>query len=122
MDESKLLEECINIKLTPLQTLLLSETVIVIHTLIDFLLENDCMEIKRVKDDTVLPGYEQTGNILIKSALASIQEVRVKIWKGGKEEIGENIPKEFEGVVGAYSVLVEQIANQFVQLLGGRER
>ena len=123
MDESKLLEECVSIELTPLQTLLLSKTVIVIHTLIDFLHQYNCLAIEKVKnDDSSFPDYEQTGNILIKSALTSLEEIRSKIWESGKEEIGEEVPEEFEEILAVYTVVVEQIANEFVMSLKGKRR
>ena len=121
MDESKLLEECISINLTPLQTILLSKTVIVINTLVEFLQENTCMEIERIKEDNSLaPDSEQTGRILIKSALEIMNEVHTKIWKNGSEEIGEAIPEEFEEIVGVYSTVIEQIAYKFVESLTER--
>ena len=118
MDESKILEECVNISLTPLQTILLSKTLIVTNTLIDFLLANNCMDIEEIKNDSSeIPVFEQTGNILIKSAVAAMKEVCDKIWESGREEIGEEIPEEFEEVILVYSTVVEQIAIQFVKSL-----
>ncbi len=118
MDENSLLEECVDIKLTPLQTLLLSKTVIVISTLIDFLDTNGCVHIARVgKNDDLLPDSEQVGGILLKSALTSMEEIRSKIWENGKKQIGEMIPEEFEGIVGVYSVFLEEVANEILSMV-----
>jgi hypothetical protein len=122
MDETKLLEDCVNIKLTPLQTILLSKTLIVTNTIIDFLESNHCMDIVRITDDnSIAPAEEQTGNILIKSALEAMKEVRDKTWESGRKEIGEEIPDEFVEVVDIYCIIMQEIAYKFVAALPPRE-
>ena len=121
MDENKLLEECINVNLTPLQAILLSKTLTVFNTLIEFLKDTGCIEIEKfTKDHSLLPASEQTGDILIQSALKTMDEVQEKIWKNGSAEIGEIVPEEFEEILGVYTVLIQQIAYQFIESL--RER
>lgn len=121
MDESKLLKECVNINLTPLQTLLLSKTVIVVNELIKFLKANDCMEIERVTiDNFAAPVAEQTGHILIQSAMAVMDEVRDKLWENGRDEIGDMVPEELNDIVDVYATTIEQIAYIFIESL--RER
>ena len=118
MDENSLLEECVNIKLTPLQTLLLSKTVIVISTLIDYLDTNGMVRIEKVgKNNNLLPESEQTGNILLKSALVSMNEISSKIWENGKEQFGEEIPEEFEGIIGVYTIFLKEVANEVLNML-----
>ena len=119
MDESKLLEECINIPLTPLQAILLSKTLIVTNTLLEFLRENDCIVLERYRygEKTPAPTAEQTGQILIKSALSAMMETREKLWEIGKKDIGETVPEEFTDVVEVYSMVIRQVANEFVELL-----
>jgi hypothetical protein len=121
MDESKLLEECVNINLTPLQTILLSRTVCTMNALIEFLIDNNCVGIVRVTEDNdMAPASEQTGNILIKSASTAMKEIRTKVWEHGRDAIGEIVPEEFNEVVEAYSILIEQIAYTFIELLRDR--
>jgi hypothetical protein len=118
MDEIKLLEECIDIKFTPLETLLLSKTVISIYSLINFLARNNIMEVEKVKkDSSSLPSDEQTGGILIESALNSLAKIRSKIWENGAKEIGEFIPEEFEEIMGLYSSIIETITQFFIASL-----
>ena len=118
MDENSLLEECVNIKLTPLQTLLLSKTVIVISTLIDYLDTNGMVHIEKVgKNNNLLPDSEQVGNILLKSALVSMNEISSKIWENGKEQFGEEIPEEFEGIIGVYTIFLKEVANEVLNML-----
>ena len=116
MDESNLLEECVNISLTPLQTLLLSETIHGVGTLVKFLYENNCMEIIALEKDSseALPS-EQTGNILIQSALSAMSEVSSKIWEKGTKEFGEEMPEEFVLIVSLYSTLLQQISTEFIK-------
>ena len=121
MDESKLLDECVNINLTPLQTILLSKTLTITIIIIEFLKNNDCMEIEKItKDNSIAPDFEQTGDILIQSALEAMKEVNEKIWESGSEEIGEEIPEEFKEILSVYTTVIQQIAYQFIESL--RER
>lgn len=121
MDETKLLEECIHLTLTPLQTLLLSETLISTNEILVFLMENKCMEIARVEKDGSLAN-EQTGDILIKSAIENIKEMRKKIWESGKDVIGEIIPEEFSSIMMLYTTILEAINYQFIKSLPIKER
>ena len=123
MDEYKLLDECITIKLTPFQTLLLSETVIMTNTILEFLIEHNGIEIERVTENGLkAPESEQTGGVLIQSSLAAMKEIRIKIWKNGKGEIGEMIPEEFAEVMDLYTTVLNGIGCQFIQSLVTRER
>ncbi len=118
MDENKLLEECITVNLTPLQTLLLSETVIITSSLVKFLLVNNAIQIDRfTKDNTRAPESEQVGKILLDSAVTTMYDVRRKIWESGEKQIGEKIPEELIGIIGAYSSILEEIANEFINML-----
>ena len=118
MEENKLLEECVSITLTPLQTLILSDTVITISQFLEFLTQNSYMHIEKVStENKTIPAYEQVGDILMSSAIEELKKIRMKIWENGKEQIGEEIPEEFGNVMGIYSTVLEGIFNSFIEML-----
>jgi hypothetical protein len=121
MDESKLLEECINISLTPLETILLSKTLITINMLIEFLKDYNLLEIEKItKDNSLAPSSEQTGHILIQSAFEALERVRDKVWVNGSKEIGTEVPEEFKEILSVYITVIQEIAYQFVNSLKER--
>lgn len=118
MEENKLLEECINITLTPLQTLILSETVIITSQFLEFLTKNSYMHIEKIStENKTIPAYEQVGDILISSSIKELKKIKIKIWENGKEQIGVEMPEEFSGIVGVYSTVLEGVFNSFIEML-----
>jgi len=115
MDESQLLEECINVNFTPLETILLSKTIAATGMLVSFLVNNNCIEIeKNTKTGEVAPAEEQTGEVLIKSALTKLVELSIKIYDNGSKIIGDEIPEQFMDIVGVYATMLEEIYKQFI--------
>lgn len=116
MDKTQLLEENVTLKLTPLQTLLLSRTVIITNALVEVLLESGSVYVNRVEPNgESSPSSEQVGLVLINSSIEAMKDVRHKIFESGKAEFGDTIPNELENIVDVYSTILEQIALFFLE-------
>ncbi len=121
MDESKLLEECISVNFTPLEAILLSKTLIVTNTLIEFLKDADCLKVEKItKDNSIVPNSEQTGDILITSALTVMNKVNEKVYENGSKQIGVDVPEQFEEILIVYTTVMQQIAYEFIESLRGK--
>lgn len=119
MEPNELLEECVDLHLTPLQTLLLSKTVTSVYSLLKLLSQYSVIEIQKINKDNgqEVQDYSNVGNVLIQSIITELQTIRVKIWENGKGPIGENIPEEFEDVVSVFSTVIEAITNIFIDAI-----
>ena len=118
MDESKLLDECISLNLTPLETILLNFTVSEAGRLLEFLIYNNCIQAEKLElDGSKAPSSEQTSNVLLESALKTMEDLAIKIYTNGSKIIGEEVPDEFKDITSLYNIVLEQISSTFVGAL-----
>ena len=114
MDEANLLEENVVLDLNALETILLSSTVIFSNTLLELLVANDCVFVKKVNlNGEPLPDSEQTGVIMLKSSLKAMQQVRKKLYESGTLAFGDVIPEELNNITEVYARLLTSVLNEF---------
>lgn len=118
MDEKELLEENVVLTLTPLQTILLSESVILLGNLIDHIRVNNMAEFKKIDQETneVIEGSEGVGRILMDSSSQILHELRKKIWEEGTKVFGASIPEEHSELVWVFTILTQAILQRVAML------
>jgi hypothetical protein len=115
IDEINLLEDNVNIKLNALETILLSTTVVFSNTLLELLINNDCVFVRKVRTNgEPLPESEQTGVVMVKSSLKAMQQIRQKIYEGGKLSFGGVIPQDLNQVTEVYARMLMSVLEEFL--------
>ena len=114
MDEIDLLEENVVLKLNALETILLSTTTVFSNTLLELLVNNNCVDVRKVRSNgEPFPDSEQTGVIMMKSSLKAMQQVRKKLYESGTLAFGDVIPEELNNITEVYARLLTSVLNEF---------
>ncbi len=116
MDQKELLEENVTIVLTPLQTLLLSESVIVVGRILSYVEEEHVMQVRNADDNDpeAISNQQRLGEVLLNSSIENLKEMAEKIWRGGVASFGKEIPPEYDNIMGLFSELMKAIFQRVV--------
>lgn len=111
MDEDELLKENTNLALTPLQTILLSESVVFVGRMLNFLVDKGLVRATMTIPDKPIDDAEgsQLGRILLESSITSLLDLSKKIWEAGNKSFGNMVPSEHDNIIVVLSSVLDKM-------------